>query len=73
MREVTSDDVVSILDFFDDLEDPRSPISRKHLLGDLTVISVLAVIAGADGPKEIGTWAKSSANTVPQLTQAAFW
>lgn len=59
MRQVNSDDVVSILDYFEDLEDPRSTTNRKHLLGDLIVICVFAVIAGADGPKAIGTWAQS--------------
>ena len=54
MGKLVSDDVVSIRDFFGDLEDPRSAINRKHLLGDLIVISVCAVIAGADGPKAIG-------------------
>src|SRR3972149_6479857 len=59
MRKVNSDDVVSMLQFFKDLEDPRSTINRRHLLGDLIVICVLAVIAGADGPKAIGKWAQS--------------
>jgi predicted transposase YbfD/YdcC len=59
MRQVSSDDVVSICDYFKELEDPRSSINRKHLLGDLIVICVLAVIAGADGPKAIGIWANS--------------
>jgi len=59
MGKVDADDDVSILEFFRDLEDPRSTIHRVHLLGDLIVICVLAVIAGADGPKAIGIWAKS--------------
>jgi predicted transposase YbfD/YdcC len=57
MASVKSDDVVSILEFFKDLKDPRSTVNRLHLLGDLVVICVLAVIAGADGPKAIGVWA----------------
>jgi len=56
----TEDDVVSILDYFKDLEDPRSSINRKHLLRDLIVISICSVIAGADGPKAIGVWAESN-------------
>lgn len=59
MARVKSDDIVSILEFFKDLEDPRSTVNRRHLLGDLIVICVLAVIAGADGPKAIGVWAAS--------------
>jgi predicted transposase YbfD/YdcC len=61
MREVDSDDVVSILDYFKDLEDPRCPINRVHLLSDLIVICILAVIGGADGPQAIGLWAQANA------------
>ena len=57
MPEVNAPDVESIQDCFRLLEDPRSTINRKHLLGDLIVISICAVIAGADGPKAIGMWA----------------
>jgi putative ABC transport system permease protein len=31
-KEVSQADIVSLVDFFDDLEDPRSSIKRKHLL-----------------------------------------
>jgi DDE family transposase len=61
MRKVNSDDVVSIQEYFKDLKDPRSTVNRVHLLGDLIVICVLAVIAGADGPKAIGVWATAHA------------
>lgn len=66
MRQVSCEDVVSILGFFEDLEDPRSTINRKHLLGDLIVICVCGVLAGADGPKAIGVWAKSNADWLQQ-------
>lgn len=56
-KEVSEADIVSIVDFFDDLEDPRSSINRKHLLPDLIVICVAAVISGCDGPQSIGIWA----------------
>lgn len=69
MRQVNSDDVVSILDYFADLEDPRSTVNRKHRLGDVIVISILAVIAGADGPKAIGTWADSKAEWLQTLLE----
>jgi len=58
-RAISDDDVVSIADYFSDLEDPRSSINRKHLLEDVMVICILAVIAGADGPRSIGLWAES--------------
>jgi hypothetical protein len=59
MRKVEGGDVVSILEFFQELEDPRCAVNRHHLLGDLIVICVLAVLAGADGPKAIGIWANA--------------
>lgn len=62
MSRLTSDDVVCIGEFFKELEDPRSSINRKHLLGDLIVICICGVVAGADGPKAIGVWAKSNAD-----------
>ncbi|TWU29140.1 ISAs1 family transposase [Novipirellula artificiosorum] len=60
MAEIQFDNVDSILEEFKDLEDPRSPINRRHPLGDLIVISIVAVIAGADGPTAIGTWAENN-------------
>lgn len=53
-------DVHSILKHFNQLEDPRSAINQRHLLGDLIVISIMAVIAGADGPMAIGIWAENN-------------
>ena len=60
MSKSTGDDVGSILECFEQLEDPRSHVNRKHLLGDLIVMAICAVVAGADGPKAIGVWAKSN-------------
>lgn len=60
MPDILFEDVDSILVEFRDLEDPRSTINRRHLLGDLIVISIMAVIAGADGPTAIGTWAANN-------------
>jgi len=44
------------------LPDPRSHVNRRHLLSDLVVICIMAVIAGAEGPRAIGLWAKSNAD-----------
>lgn len=43
--------------YFEDLEDPRSPINRRHPLTSVIVIAVLAVLAGAEGPTSIAAWA----------------
>jgi len=37
-REVREAAIISIVEFFKDLEDPRSSKNRKHLLSDLNVI-----------------------------------
>ena len=66
MLQSVGDEVGSILEFFQELEDPRSSVNRKHLLGDLIVISICAVIAGADGPKAIGVWAASNQDWLKQ-------
>ena len=55
--QVDKDDIRQLIEHFDALDDPRSPINRKHLLGDLIVICVCAVLAGCDGPIAIGKWA----------------
>jgi predicted transposase YbfD/YdcC len=44
---------------FEDLEDPRSEINRKHPLVSVVAISMMAVLAGADGPTSIHRWARS--------------
>jgi predicted transposase YbfD/YdcC len=42
---------------FEDLPDPRVERTRLHRLGDVLVIAVLAVLAGADGWDDIVEWA----------------
>jgi predicted transposase YbfD/YdcC len=47
-----------IVESFSTLEDPRSPINRRHPLPSILVIAVLAVLAGAAGPTAIARWTK---------------
>src|SRR6478672_4564838 len=47
-----------VLGYFDDLEDPRSTVNRKHPLVSVVVIAIMAVFAGAGGPTAIARWAK---------------
>ncbi len=58
MLTVSDKDATNILRFFDELPDPRSEINRWHLLGDVIVIAICAVLAGCDGPTGIAKWAK---------------
>lgn len=59
--QVDTEEILEISRHFGKLEDPRSHINRKHLLGDVIVICVCAVLSGCDGPIAIGQWAKSKA------------
>ena len=42
---------------FEQLEDPRSTINRHHPLPSVLTISLMGVLAGADGPTGISRWA----------------
>ena len=46
-----------VLPHFDELEDPRSEINRKHPLPSVIVIAIMAVLSGANGPTAIARWA----------------
>lgn len=69
MKKVEEADVVSILEFFKDLPDPRCSINRKHLLGEIMVICISAVLCGADGPKAIGMWALSKKDWLKKVLE----
>src|SRR5450432_2888413 len=51
-------DIASIASDFESLDDPRHTRNRKHLLVDIAVIAVCAIICGCDGPTAIHRWAK---------------
>jgi predicted transposase YbfD/YdcC len=51
-------DVGSIGSYFESLSDPRQTRNRKHVLVDIAVIAVCAIICGCDGPTAIHRWAK---------------
>lgn len=57
--QVDTEEILEISKHFGTLNDPRSPINRKHRLGDLIVICLCGVLSGCDGPIAIGEWAKS--------------
>ena len=42
---------------FEELEDPRSEINRKHSLVSVVVISLMGILGGASGPIGIRMWA----------------
>jgi predicted transposase YbfD/YdcC len=51
-------DVGSIASYFESLDDPRHTRNRRHLLVDIAVIAVCAIICGCDGPTAIHRWAR---------------
>lgn len=53
-RRFGLDEVVA---YFQELDDPRSEINRKHPLPSVVVIALIAVLAGASGPTMIAHWA----------------
>lgn len=67
MKNVEEADAISILEFFQDLPDPRSSINRKHLLGEIMVICICGVLCGADGPIAIGMWAASKGDWLKKV------
>jgi predicted transposase YbfD/YdcC len=58
MLKIGDDEARNVLRFFDDLPDPRSCVNRRHRLGDVIVIAICAVLATADGPTAIASWAR---------------
>jgi predicted transposase YbfD/YdcC len=46
-----------VVPHFEELEDPRSTVNRRHPLVSVVVIAMLAVLAGAGGPTGIAEWA----------------
>jgi predicted transposase YbfD/YdcC len=59
MSAVQDAGLSSLAEHFAELPDPRSEVNREHRLVDVIVISICAVIAGADGPTGIAEWARS--------------
>src|ERR1700735_2539492 len=59
--------VETIGSYFESLDDPRHTRNRKHLLVDIVVIAVCAIICGCDGPTALPRWAKHSESWLPQF------
>lgn len=59
--------IEDVLDSFEDLEDPRSDINQRHPFESVVVISLMAVLAGANGPTAIAAWANEKKKYLPDL------
>src|SRR3982751_1497986 len=57
MAEVQRIGLDEVARHFEEVEDPRSSVNRKHRLVSVVVIAIMAVLAGANGPTAIAKWA----------------
>lgn len=64
-------DIGAIGSYFQSLSDPRHPRNRKHLLVDIIVIAVAALVCGCDGPTAIHRWANQQHNWLAQFLTLA--
>ncbi len=62
--------------YFNDIKDPRVNRTKKHLLKDILVIAILAIIAGAEGWEDIENygiakqeWLSEFARITPRNTE----
>ena len=49
----------SLIGHFSPLEDQRCPINRRHVLGEMIVIAIAAVMCGADGWVAVAQFGRS--------------
>lgn len=56
---MTSEHSRSLIECFSDLKDPRIDRTKRHLLTDIIVISICAVICGAEGWEDIEEFAEA--------------
>src|SRR3954451_2285153 len=64
LQRVSLDEIVV---HFQDLEDPRATVNRRHPLASVVVIALLAVLAGAGGPTAIARWAALKEELLSQV------
>jgi len=71
-KTVQADDysaILSLVQCFDELEDPRINRRRVHNLIDMIVIAICAVICNADGWADMRTWAESHRQWLQQFLE----
>jgi predicted transposase YbfD/YdcC len=56
-----------IIGYFDELEDPRDTVNRKHPLVSVVIIAMMAVLSGAGGPTAIAKWAALKAEFLTRV------
>jgi hypothetical protein len=61
--------ILSLVQCFDEMEDPRINRRRVHNLIDMIVIAICAVICNADGWADMRTWAETHRQWLKQFLQ----
>ena len=59
----------SPLKYFAELRDPRVERTREHLLGEILLIAIAAVLSGANGWNEIEDYAQSKVECFPEASR----
>ena len=59
----------SVAEHFSDLEDPRSDLGKRHLLLDIIVIAICAVVCGADDWVEVELFGQSKQQWLGQFLE----
>jgi len=67
MSKVQRVGLEEIIGYFDDLEDPRDTVNRKHPLVSVVMIAMMAVLSGAGGPTAIAKWAALKAEFLTRV------
>jgi len=67
MADVRHTGLDEVVKHFQDLEDPRSTVNRRHPLPSVLVIALLAVLAGAGGPTAIAAWAATKQDLLARV------
>lgn len=58
--------------YFDEIRDPRVPRTKKHLLKDILVIAILAVIAGAEGWEDIENYGQAKQKWLEEFLELPY-
>ncbi len=72
MATKTRVDLSEVVACFEALEDPRSSVNLRHPLPSVIVISLLAVLAGADGPTAISLWSEAKKDLLLEVLDLPF-
>jgi len=64
VQHVSLDEIIG---YFDELEDPRDTVNRKHPLVSVVIIAMMAVLSGAGGPTAIAKWAALKAELLSSV------